>query len=343
MRILVTQLVPSSVIDGLRQAVGTSGALEVNPDPDRIWTKDELIGKLREGDYNALYCMLTNRIDAEVMDAAGMSGVPSGSRTTSHSGLRVIANVAVGYNNIDVEEATRRGIVVTNTPGVLTDTTADFAWALLMAAARRVVEGDRFARAGRFHGWGPLMMVGQDVHGKTLGIVGFGRIGKGLARRASGFDMEVLYHDVYRADPGTEKALNARSVPMDELLASSDYVSLHTDYNPGSHHLIGAPELARMKPTAYLINTSRGAIVDEAALVEALRNGTIAGAALDVFEMEPDIHPGLVELENAVLAPHIASASLDTRTAMAQMAADNVLAALKGERAPNVVNPEVYG
>jgi len=329
MRILVTQLVPSSVMEGLRQAVGASGVVDVNPDPDRIWTKQELTGKLREGNYNALYCMLTNRIDAEVLDAA--------------PGLRVIANVAVGFNNIDVEEATRRGIVVTNTPGVLTDTTADFAWALLMAAARRVVEGDRFARSGRFNGWGPMMMVGQDVHGKTLGIVGFGRIGKALARRASGFDMEVLYHDVYRADPDTERALNARSVTMDELLAYSDYVSLHTDYNPQSHHLIGAPELAKMKSTAYLINTSRGAIVDEAALVEALRTGSIAGAALDVFEGEPTIHPGLLELENCALTPHIASASLETRTAMAQMAADNVLATLKGERAPNAVNPEVYG
>jgi glyoxylate reductase len=325
----MTQLVPSGVIDGLRQACGSSGMLETNPDPDKIWTKHELIDKLKEGEYNALYCMLTNRVDAEVMEAA--------------PGLRVIANVAVGYNNIDVEEATRRGIIVSNTPGVLTDTTADFAWALLMAVARRVVEGDRFVRQGRFHGWGPLMMVGQDVHGKTLGIIGFGRIGKALARRASGFDMQVLYHDIYRADPDTEKALNATSVTMEELLARSDYVSLHTDYNPQSHHLIGGPELARMKPTAYLINTSRGAIVDEAALVDALKSGTIAGAALDVFEREPDIHPGLLELENAVLTPHIASASLDTRAAMAQMAADNVLAVLNGDRAPNAVNPEVYG
>jgi glyoxylate reductase len=329
MRILMTQLVPTPAVDKLRSALGETGTLDVNPEPDRIWTKQELIEKLRAGNYNALYCMLTNRIDAEVLDAA--------------PDLKIIANMAVGFNNVDVAEATRRRIPVSNTPGVLTDTTADFAWTLLMSAARRVVEGDRFTRAGRFHGWGPLMMVGQDVYGKTLGIVGFGRIGRTVAKRAGGFDMKVLYYDLHPADPDTEKALNARSVSMDDLLQRSDYVSLHTDYNPETHHLIGAPELAKMKPTAYLINTSRGAIVDEAALVDALKNGTIAGAGLDVFEREPEIHPGLLELENAVLAPHIASASLETRTAMALMAAENVLAAMRGESAPNAVNPEVYG
>jgi len=328
MRILMTQLVPAPAVDKLQSAVGDTGALDINPEPDRIWTKQELIDTLRAGKYDALYCMLTNRIDPDVMDAA--------------PNLKIIANMAVGFNNIDVAEATKRRIPATNTPGVLTDTTADFAWTLLMAVARRVVEGDRFTRAGHFHGWGPLMMVGQDVYGKTLGIVGFGRIGRTVAKRASGFDMKVLYYDLYPADPDTEKSLNARSVSMDELFQQSDYVSLHTDYNPETHHLVGAPELAKMKPTAYLINTSRGAIVDEAALVAALKGGTIAGAGLDVFEREPDIDPGLLKLDNAVLAPHIASASLETRTAMALMAADNVLAALRGERAPNVVNPEVY-
>jgi glyoxylate reductase len=269
MRILMTQLVPTPAVDKLRDAVGADGTLDINPDSDRIWTRRELIDKLRAGNYDALYCMLTNPIDTEVMDAG--------------PNLKIIANMAVGYNNIDVVEATKRRIPVTNTPGVLTDTTADFAWTLLMAAARRVVEGDRFTRAGRFHGWGPLMMVGQDVYGKTLGIVGFGRIGRAVAKRASGFDMKVLYYDLHPADPETEKSLNARSVSMDELLQQSDYVSLHTDYNPETHHLIGAPELAKMKPTAYLINTSRGAIVDEASLAAALKNGTIAGAGLDVF------------------------------------------------------------
>ncbi|HEY0069353.1 MAG TPA: D-glycerate dehydrogenase [Chloroflexia bacterium] len=328
MRVLVTQRVPEAAIERLREAVGKDGTLDINPDPDRIWTKQELIDRLKGGDYNALYCLLTNPIDAEVLDAA--------------SGLRVVANMAVGYNNIEVDEASRRGIAVTNTPGVLTDTTADFAWALLMASARRVVEADKFLRAGRFYGWGPLMMVGQDVYGKTLGVIGFGRIGRAVARRASGFDMQVLYYDRQPADPDTEKALNAHLVSMEELLRESDYVTIHTDYNPETHHLIGQPELESMKRTAYLINTARGPIVDEAALAAALKNGTIAGAGLDVFENEPEVHPGLLELDNAVLVPHIASASLDTRNAMAMMAAENVIAALKGEMPPNCVNPEIY-
>ena len=328
MRVLMTQLVPQPAIDLLRRELGPEGVLDINPDADTIWTHAELIERLRGGDYTALYCMLTNRVDAEVMDAA--------------PDLRVIANMAVGYNNVDVQEATRRGIPVTNTPGVLTDTTADFAWTLLMAAARRVAEADRFTRAGRFHGWGPLMMVGTDVHGKTLGIVGFGRIGRAVATRARGFGMRVLYFDRVPADPEVELALNANSVPLEQLLSESDYVSLHTDYNPETHHLIGAPELATMKPGAYLINTARGAIVDEAALVEALKAGRLAGAGLDVFEREPEIHPELVKLDNVVLAPHIASASMETRTEMALMAAENVLAALRGERPPNAVNPELY-
>lgn len=326
--ILMTQLVPEAAIERLREASGGEGTLDINPEPDRIWTKEKLLEKLRGGDYNALYCLLTNTIDGEILDAA--------------PGLKIVANMAVGYNNIDVDEATRRGVAVTNTPGVLTDTTADFAWTLLMASARRVVEGDRFLRAGRFHGWGPLMMVGQDVYGKTLGIIGFGRIGRALAKRATGFDMNVLYYDRNPADPETDKALNARCVSMDEVLAQSDYVSLHTDYNPETHHLIGKSELQKMKPTAYLINTARGAIVNEESLVEALRTNQIAGAGLDVFEKEPEIHPGLLELENAVLAPHIASASLDTRTAMATMAADNIIAMFNGKRPPNIVNPEAY-
>src|SRR5437868_1994435 len=238
MRVLMTQLVPAPAIERLREAAGQEGVLDINPDPERIWTKQELIDRLRAGNYNALYCLLTNPIDAEVMDAA--------------PGLKIVANMAVGYNNIDVAEATRRGIPVSNTPGVLTDTTADFAWALLTCSARRVAEGDRFTREGRFHGWGPLMLVGQDVHGKTLGIIGFGRIGRALAKRATGFDMQVIYYDRFLAGADTESALHARPVEMDELLAQSDYVSIHTDYNPETHHLIGAPEMARMKPTAYL-------------------------------------------------------------------------------------------
>ena len=327
-RLLVTQLVPEPALQRLREALPEGSVIDVNAERDRIWTKQELVERLRSGNYNALYCMLTNTIDAEVMDAAPM--------------LKIIANMAVGYNNIDVAEATRRGIAVTNTPGVLTDTTADFAWALLLAVARRVVEADRFTREGRFTGWGPMLMLGQDVHGKTLGIIGFGRIGRAVAKRATGFDMTVLYHDRAPADKKTERQLKARSVPLDELLERSDYVSIHTDYNPQTHHLIGAQQLARMKRTAYLINTARGPIVDEAALVDALRAGQIAGAALDVFENEPQVHPGLLDLHNVVLAPHIASASLETRTAMALMAADNIIAVIRGERPPNLVNPQVY-
>ena len=202
-RVLMTQRAPQPAIERLEEALG-EGALVINPDPDRIWTKQELVEQLRAGDYEALYCMLTNPVDADVLNAAPR--------------LKVVANMAVGFNNIDVAEATRRGIPATNTPGVLTDTTADFAWALLMAAARRVSEGERFLRAGKFHGWGPLMMVGHDVHGKTLGIVGFGRIGRAVAKRASGFDMRVLYYDQFPADPQTERELNARAVSLDELL-----------------------------------------------------------------------------------------------------------------------------
>lgn len=325
---LMTQLVPPAAVRQLRQAVGSQGRLDVNPDPDRIWTKPELIRKLQDANYNALYCMLTNSIDAEVMDAA--------------PDLKIISNMAVGYNNIDVAEATRRGIVVTNTPGVLTDTTADFAWALLMAVARRVVEGDRFARELRYHGWGPLMMVGQDVHGKTLGIVGFGRIGRSMAKRAAGFDMKVLYYDRYPAGADIEARLNAQSVSLEQLLEESDFVTLHTDYNAETHHLISTEQLALMRPTAYLVNTSRGPVVDEAALVEALKSDSIAGAALDVFEKEPAIHPGLIDLQNVVITPHIASASMDTRTAMAMMAVDSIIAVMRGERPQNLVNPEVY-
>lgn len=328
LRVLMTQRVPEVAIERLREVVGDGGVLDINPEPDRIWTKQELIERLTGGNYNALYCLLTNPVDAEVLDAA--------------PGLKVVANMAVGYNNIKVDEATKRGIAVSNTPGVLTDTTADFAWTLLMAAARRVVEADKFLRAGKFYGWGPLMMVGHDVYGKTLGVIGFGRIGRAVAKRATGFDMKVLYFDRYTADAETDKALNARLVELEELLRESDFVTVHTDYNPETHHLIGKAQLESMKPTAILINTARGPIVDEAALAEALKNGTIAGAGLDVFENEPEVHAGLLELDNAVLAPHIASASLDTRNAMALMAAENIIAVFKGEMPPNCVNPEVF-
>jgi glyoxylate reductase len=320
--VLVTQLIPQAGMDLLH----SFAAVDVNPDPDRIWTKEEVIAALPG--HDALLCLLTNPIDAAVMDAA--------------PGLKVIANMAVGFNNIDLGAATTRHIAVTNTPGVLTDTTADFAWALLMAAARRVAEADRFTRAGKFHGWGPLMLVGGDITEKTLGIVGFGRIGRAVAERAQGFHMRVLYYDTQPADADTEHRLNASRASLGDLLAQSDFVTLHVNYTPETHHLIGASQLARMKDTAYLVNTSRGAVVDEADLVDALRNHAIAGAGLDVYEDEPTIHPGLLDLENVVLAPHIASASITTRNAMATMAAENIRAVFAGHRPPNLVNPEVW-
>jgi glyoxylate reductase len=321
-RVLVTQLIPQAGMDLLH----TFADVDVNPDPDRIWTKEEVIAALPG--HDALLCLLTNPIDAAVMDAA--------------PGLKIIANMAVGYNNIDLGAATTRHIPITNTPGVLTDTTADFAWALLMAAARRVAEADRFTRAGKFHGWGPLMLIGGDIAGKTLGVVGFGRIGRAVAERARGFHMRVLYYDTQPADPDVEHQLNASRASLGDLLAQSDFVTIHVNYTPETHHLIGAAQLARMKDTAYLINTARGAVVDEGDLVDALRNHAIAGAGLDVYENEPAIHPGLLEQENVVLAPHIASASITTRNAMATMAAENIRAVFAGHRPPNLVNPEVW-
>jgi glyoxylate reductase len=287
--------------------------------------KPELMARLKG--RQGLICLITDQIDDELL-----AGCPD---------LRVVANVAVGFNNIDVEAATRRGVVITNTPDVLTDTTADFAWALLMATARRVVEGDHYVRQGRFKQWEYMRLLGGDVHGKTLGIIGFGRIGRAVARRALGFGMRVLYQDAVPADAATERGLNAMRADLPTLLRDSDFVSVHTPLLPETRHLIGADALKAMKKTAYLINASRGPVVDEAALVEALREGWIAGAGLDVFEEEPAVHLGLLGLTNVVLAPHIGSASHDTRLKMATLAVDNCLAILEGKRPPTPVNPEV--
>lgn len=321
-RIFVTQLVPEPALVELRRL----GEVDVNPDPERVLTRDELVAAVRTHDY--LYCMVTNRVDAEVMDA--------------NPALRIIANMGVGYDNVDVAAASARRISVTNTPGVLTETTADLAWALLMAVARRVVEGDRLVREGRFRSWGPMMLLGDDVHGKTVGIVGFGRIGRAVARRAQGFAMQVIYSDAQQAPPELEAELRAGYLPLEDLLRRADFVSLHVTGGPSTYHLIGAPQLALMQPTAFLVNTSRGTVVDEAALVAALRAGQIAGAGLDVFEHEPALAPGLADLQNVVLTPHIASGSLATRTNMALTAAANVAAVIAGQRPPNLVNPEIY-
>jgi len=277
--------------------------------------KSELMTRLRGKD--GLICQIITTVDDEVLAQA-----PS---------LRVVANVAVGYNNIDVAAARRRGVVVTNTPDVLTETTADFAWTLLMAAARRVVEADRFARSGRWTRWQWDLLWGADVHGKTLGIVGFGRIGRAVARRALGFDMRVLYHDAVRADAAAERELRAAPTDLATLLRESDFVTLHTNLTAETRHLIDARTLRTMKPSAILVNASRGPVVDEAALARALREGWIAAAGLDVFEEEPTIHPDLLPLTNVVMAPHIASASGETRLAMATLAVKNCLAVLEGQ------------
>jgi glyoxylate reductase len=281
----------------------------------------------RVADKDALICLLTEKVNDELLAAAPK--------------LRIAANVAVGFDNIDVGACTRRKVFASNTPGVLDETTADFAWTLLMAVARRLIEGDNLMRSGMWTGWDLDQLCGGDVWGKTLGIVGFGRIGRAVARRATGFRMRVLYSDAVRAPADVEKELHAEHVEMDRVFTESDFVSLHVPLMPETRGLISTARLATMKPTAYLINTSRGPVVDEAALVAALEARKIAGAALDVYEKEPQVHPRLVGRKDVVLAPHIASASVETRTRMAVMAAENVIAALEGQRPPNALNPEL--
>jgi len=277
-------------------------------------------------DADGLLSLLTDKIDAEVMDKAPR--------------LKVISNCAVGFDNIDIAAATKRGIVVGNTPGVLTETTADFAFALLMASARRIVEGDKLVRAGEWKTWGPMILLGQDVHAATLGIIGLGRIGAAVARRAKGFGMKTRYFDVNR-NLQAEQELGVEFTDLDRVLSESDFLTIHTNLTPETHHLIGAEQFEKMKRNCILVNTSRGPIVDNMALYEALRDGKIAYAALDVTDPEPipKGHP-LLTLQNVIIVPHIASASVATRTKMGLMAADNLIAGLKGEMPPNAVNPE---
>ena len=283
----------------------------------------------RVADCEALVCMLTDKVDEELLTAAPK--------------LRVAATVSVGYDNIDVAACTRRRVAATNTPGVLDDTTADFAWALLMAVARRLVEGDAWMRKGTWPGWELGQMVGADVHGKTLGIVGLGRIGRGMARRAQGFQMRVIYSSRNRAPIEVERELRAEFVERDWLLREADFVTLHVPLLPETHHLISRDALEKMKRTSFLINTSRGPVVDEAALAEALENGQIAGAALDVYEREPKVHPALLGRKDVVLTPHLGSASLETRTKMAVMAAENAASLFEGRRPPNALNADALG
>jgi len=321
-KVLVTKRVYAQAVDYLRQHV----EVEYN-DGEEGYPAERLVEKLR--DKQGVVSQLTDKFTAPVMGQ-----LPQ---------LKVIANVAVGYDNIDIPAATGRKILVTNTPDVLTDTTADFAFALMLAIGRRVVEGDGYLRSGQWRQWSIDLLCGYDIHHRTLGIVGMGRIGQAVARRGRGFEMRILYHDAVRAKPELERELGLEFVGLDALLTESDFVTLHVPLLEQTRHLVGAPELAKMKKTALLVNTSRGPVVDEAALVEALGSGQIAGAGLDVYEREPQVHPGLLGLRNAVLAPHIASASISTRLRMCLMAAENLVAALDGRRPPNLVNREAWG
>jgi glyoxylate reductase len=322
MKVFVSRAIPPAGMEYLKAA----GGIEVEANPmDEGLSKTSLTN--RAADAEGLLCLLTDTIDADFMAASPK--------------LRVISNMAVGYNNIDIAAATKRGIVVTNTPGVLTDATADLTWALLLAVSRRIGEGERLVRSGQWRGWGPLQLLGSEVSGKTLGIIGLGRIGQAVARRALAFNMRILYYNRSAIDPNIEKELRARRVGLDEIFEQSDFVSVHAPYTKETHHMVNAERLSFMKSSAYLINTSRGTLVDEAALVEALRENRIGGAGLDVFEREPELAPGLADLENVVIVPHLGSATIETRNAMSRLAAVNLVAALRGERPPNPVNPEV--
>ncbi len=315
MKILLTGKIPDSGINKLKAFTDN---LIVN---DQHSNREKLLKKA-EG-CHAIGSFLSDKIDAEFMEAAGQN-------------LKIIANYAVGYNNIDIEEAKKRDILVTNTPNVLTNATADLAWALIMAVTRRIVEADQYCRTGKFNGWGAELMLGMELTGKTLGILGAGRIGQATAKRAKAFDMDILYcsrHDKFKFEVETK----AKRVGLEELMEKSDILSIHLPLVPETHHLIDRHELSLMKQTAYLINTGRGPIVNEEALVEILKSGNLAGAGLDVYEKEPDIHTGLIELDNTVLVPHIGSATVETRNKMALMVADNIISGLTDKIPPNLI------
>lgn len=320
-KIFLTRPIPPESMELLKQ----ESELTYNSD-DHVLSREELIAGLAGQD--GLLCTLMDGIDGELLD--------------TNTRLKVVANYAVGYNNIDIAAATARKIPVTNTPGVLTDSTADMAWALMFAIGRRVVEGDQLVRSRKWQGWGPLQLLGQDITGATLGLIGLGRIGKAMVQRAKGFNMKVIYWNRTRLPDAEESELGVTFGTREEVLAQSDFVSLHVALTPETTHLIDAAGLAAMKSTAYLINTARGPVVDEKALVEALKSGSIGGAGLDVFENEPALEPELYDLPNVVIPPHLGSATIGTRTRMGQMAAENCFAACRGERPPNLVNPEIY-
>jgi len=319
-KVLVTRGVFPEIVGALSQRFDVEHNAE-----DRPWAPEELARRL-QGKTGAMATVM-DRFDEPLL-----AQCPE---------LKVVSNIAVGYNNIDVPACTKRGIRVTNTPGVLDDTTADLTWALLMAAARRIAEGDAYVRAGDWKiAFGVQYFLGQDIHHATLGIVGMGRIGQAIARRARGFDMRVIYYNRTRLPEAEEEQLGATWVERERLLAEADFVVVMAPYSPATHHLIGAAEIARMKPTAILVNTARGGVVDDAALVEALGAGCIAGAGLDVFEGEPKVHPGYLELKNVVMTPHIGSATRATRMTMCRTAMENMIAVLEGREPPNLVNKE---
>jgi glyoxylate reductase len=320
-RILITGRLPEEVIVPLSEEY----EIEINHE-DRPMDREKLLQRIC--DKEGLIPMITDSIDEEVLSCA-----PS---------LKMIANFGVGYNNIDVKAASRRGIIVSNTPGVLTDATAELALALILSVSRRLVECDRITREGRFKFWAPMLFLGREVTGKTLGIIGLGKIGKAVARRARGFDMPILYYNRQRIDPAEERELMVEYSDLKTLLIKSDFVSLHVPLTEDTKHMIGYEELSVMKPTAFLINTSRGPVIDEKALVHALKDGTIGGAGLDVYENEPALTPGLTELDNVTLLPHVGSGTLETRIRMASVAVANLVAGLNGQRPPNIVNPEVW-
>jgi len=320
MKVFVTRKIPDNGLELLQKET----TVDVSPH-DRVLERQELISMAKGSE--ALLSQLTDTVDAALLDA-----LPD---------VKIISNYAVGYNNIDVKAATERGVIVTNTPGVLTDTTADLAFTLMLACARRIPDSDRYARDGKFKGWAPLLLLGREVTGSTLGIIGMGRIGSTLAKRAKGFDMKIIYHDMVRAKPEVEEETGARFVDMDTLLRESDFISIHVPLLPETKHMIGAAEFSKMKKTAILVNTSRGPVIDERALIEALSQKKIFSAGLDVFENEPEIPEELMKLDNCVIVPHIGSATIETREKMAELAAKNIILASRGEMPVSVVNPEV--
>jgi lactate dehydrogenase-like 2-hydroxyacid dehydrogenase len=321
-KILVTRATFDDVVEKLRERYD----VEDNQRDDASWGSDEL--RRRLADKDGVLLTGSDRVDAAILDAAPR--------------LKAVCNIAVGYNNIDLAACTARGIAATNTPAVLDETTADTTWVLLMAAARRITEAERWLRAGNWKGWKNDQFLGVDVHHATLGIVGMGRIGQAIAQRAKGFSMRVLYHNRKRLPAKIERATGAKYVTLEKLLRQSDFVSLNMPYSPSSHHLIGAQQLELMKPTAVLVNAARGGVVDDAALIAALREKRIAAAGIDVFEGEPRFNPGFLELDNVAMVPHIGSATRATRTAMALLASKNLAAALSGKRPPNLLNPEAW-